>query len=48
MNSWVAEGARIRRPFSKAYRHHVGYHTADIDFLGRIVVGAGMVAGNCH
>ena len=48
LNSWVAEGACVGGPFSKADRDHVGYDTADIDFLGRIVVGAGMVASDCH
>ena len=44
----VAEAAGVRGPFSKAGSDHVGNDAADIDFLRRIVVGTGMVAGDSH
>ena len=45
---WVAEGAGVRGPFSKAGGDHVGDDTADIDLLRRIIVGTGMIAGDGH
>ena len=45
---WVAEGAGVGGPFSKAGGDHVSDDAADIDLLRRIVVGTGMIAGDGH
>lgn len=47
-NLWGAETARVGRPFAKADGDHIGDDTADITLLRRVVVGAGMIAGNRH
>lgn len=48
MNSWVAEGARVGSPFSKADCNHVGNDAADINLLRRVIVGTGVVASDRH
>ena len=44
----VAKCASVARPLPEAGRDHVGDDTADILLLGRIIVGAGVIARDCH
>ena len=44
----VAEGLCRRGPFSEPGRNHIGDHATDIPLLGRVIVGARMIARHGH